>query len=356
VLIVWLSVALAVAPLAGCETVPQAPREIELAAIIIDSVRLARPEEADLAMRVLRGSQALPVRVPMALQPGDRVETARDAHAVIRWPSGSELYMRPGSGGVIGSLSDAIGEFFVKVRGFFAIETEFVKSGASGTAFLVRADPRGAVVVTVFDGEVLVESRLNAWPSVAMQAGTTAIAHPSAPQPVPASETEMRRTREWVERVERLVPSAPRTSSRGAAAVAIGVLITAILLSRGASDRDRRPSGETEPRPEVALAAPARPQPGTAVSTQAPSLTCGRGVTLAWQPVASAIDYVVQLETRTIGADGWQQRHSATTAATSSTTPGLQEGSYRWTVQARAWGTTGPAAGPMYFNCTVYLR
>lgn len=100
---------------------------------MIDGARHARPEDANV-VRILRGSVPLQVQVPMDLQRGDRVETGAGAYAVIRWPSGSEVFMRPHSSGEVGSIRQALGEFFVEVRGIFAVEAEFVRAGARGTA------------------------------------------------------------------------------------------------------------------------------------------------------------------------------------------------------------------------------
>ena len=83
------------------------------------------------------------------LRRGDFVETGPRAHAVIRYPSGTELLMRPSSGGRIGSLTDFFGEVFVKVKGLFSVDTTFVKAGARGTAYLVRTYAGGTTGITV---------------------------------------------------------------------------------------------------------------------------------------------------------------------------------------------------------------
>ncbi|WP_298231801.1 FecR family protein [uncultured Azohydromonas sp.] len=256
----WLSLALSLLPLAGCETLRPYPTTVQLAAIVIDGVRLAQPSELN-AVRVLRAGVALPVEPGMALQRGDRVETGRGAFAVVRWPSGSEVYLRPGSGAEIGSLTKALGEFFVKVRGLFAVETEFVRSGARGTAFSLRTGQGGEVTVTVFDGRVQVDSLQGLWAPVTLPAGTTALAHPRAPQPVPVSAAEMQQTRDWVERIERLVP-APSSGAVAGVALAIGALIGVILLNRGDRDRAPRPEqGSTTRNPQAPTPTPAAPPP-----------------------------------------------------------------------------------------------
>ena len=61
--------------------------------------------------------------------------------------------MRPNSGGRIGSLTEFVGEVFVKVKGFFSVDTTFVKAGARGTAYLVRTHAGGTTSVVVVEGD-----------------------------------------------------------------------------------------------------------------------------------------------------------------------------------------------------------
>lgn len=269
--LVWcLSLSVALLPLGGCETMGGRPNTVVLAGIVIDGVRLAGAEEAGAVLRVLRGGAPVPVQAGMALMPGDRVETGPRAFAVVRWPSGSEVYMRPGSAADIGSLRRAVGEFFVKVRGLFAVETDFVRAGAKGTAYLVRTGPSGAVLVTVFDGRVQVDSLQGRWQPVTLEPGTTAVAHPLAPQPMPATPAELQQTQAWVERIEKLVP-VRSYSGLGVAitAVTIGALIAAILGGKSGGDRGggtpagrgATPAGTPTPAPAGTSDGPPAPAP-----------------------------------------------------------------------------------------------
>lgn len=265
-LILWLVVSLACAPLAGCTPYGGGPAggggsdaQPVLAAIVIDGNRLARPEEGDAAVKVWRQGVALTgVRTGFALRAGDRVQTSPYAYAVVRWPSGSEAYFRPGSSAELGSLLKAVGEFFVKVRGRFAVDTEFVRSGAAGTAWLVHAQPNGAMTVTVFDGNVVIESMRRLWPPVTLGVGTMGSAYLAAPQPVYAPEPELQRTRDWVERIEKLVP-APRADSGNAWKIlAIGALVIGILAARsGSHDRGGSATSSTTDSPGHTSGTPA---------------------------------------------------------------------------------------------------
>ncbi len=261
-----LCLSLTLSSLGGCGTLGGAPSTVQLAAVVIDGERLARAEEAGAVLRVLRGGVPVAVQVGMALLPGDRVETGPRAYAVVRWPSGSEVYMRPGSAADIGSLRRAIGEFFVKVRGLFAVETEFVRAGAKGTAYLVRTGPGGAVLVTVFEGRVQVDSLLGRWQPVTMERGTSAVAHPQAPQPVAASPAELQQTQAWVERIEKLVPARSYSGlGVGLTVLAIGALIGAILSDRGGGR-----GGGTQP-PAATGASTPRPAPAPSGTSDGPN-------------------------------------------------------------------------------------
>jgi len=216
--------------------------------LVVDGTRRAGDHEAGLAV-VIRSGAREEAYAGMTLQPGDRIDTGPRADAVLRYTSGTELVLRPNSGGRIGSLSDFVGEVFVKVKGFFSVDTTFVKAGARGTAYLVRTHAGGATSVVVVEGIVDVGSTTGAWPTVPLSAGTMALAHPRAPQPMPANVDDLARTRDWVERVERLVP-APSGVSRSAL-IAIGfaaAIAAAVLLSNNrGSDRGGPPATSSTP-------------------------------------------------------------------------------------------------------------
>ena len=290
------------------------------------------------------------------LRRGDFVETGPRAHAVIRYPSGTEVLMRPSSGGRIGSLTEFFGEVFVKVKGLFSVDTTFVKAGARGTAYLVRTYAGGTTGITVVEGAVEVGSTTGAWPSVTIGAGTATLAHPRAPLPTAANLEDLAQTREWVARVEQLVPP-PRGVSTGAVvgAVAIAALIAAMAAS-SSHDRDRPPPPPPEPRrdspppppPPRPPDAPRALEPGVAQGAQ-PTLDCRRGVALRWAPVGGARDYVVAFEAQRDRS--WRAAGIAptTTPQASITAPALAYEN-RWSVRARGAGD-GPPSQTLYFRC-----
>jgi ferric-dicitrate binding protein FerR (iron transport regulator) len=183
---VWGSRILAVGFLAiclgGCATT--APTTIRLDAVVIDDNRAAEAGELAL-VTVQRGAARLPTEPGMTLEKGDRVTTGPGATAVIRWPSGSVAHLHPNSRARIGSLFELVGEVFVRVRGRFVLETEFVIVGAEGTSYLVRAVPSGEAEVLVLDGRVTVSSLLRAWAPVRLAPGEKTVTEDRAPARLP---------------------------------------------------------------------------------------------------------------------------------------------------------------------------
>ncbi len=373
-----VSAALVISGLAGCATKPAGYAWI--AGVVVDGQRVARPNEGGL-MSVTRDGKTVEGRAGMELRRGDYVVTGQRAEAVIRYATGSEILMRPNSGGEIGSFLRMFNEVFAKIRGAFEVETTFVRAGAQGTAFLVRTEPGGETSVIVIEGTVRVDSTQRAWAPVTLTAGQMGTAYPQAPQPMPASEAELQSTREWVERLERLVPQQAGISSTeaaiaaGAAAIAIG----AILASRK-RDRDSAPPPTTPPagtdRAPTDRATPSQggvyqpPAPEAAPPLGTPTglrpgqnrpggarLDCRSAITLSWSRVAGARDYVVRLEKADKPGQWRSGLSTATAGVRTSAAPSQLGSSNRWSVQARDGNRTGPTSPWVYFDCDfVVLR
>jgi hypothetical protein len=366
--------------LAGCAVPPSSSRggsTATLAAVAIDGQRIARPDEL-VQLSVWRSGRWLAVRPGMSLLTGDRVSTGPRASAVIRFTSGTELYMRPNSRGTIGSFVEFVGEVFAKIRGAFAVETTFVRAAADGTAYLVRNTENNEASVLVFDGRVRMSSPVNAWGPFSLPAGMSAVCPPrQIPVQAPAPRWELERTAEWVERLEKLAGPAPGSTTGGQTAglLAVGALV-AILLAGAVSDRDKdrdtkpepprdpprdpqpdprdttTPPGSTDRPPSgLPLAAPRPESPGAPPGSSAAPLRDCRRVALQWFAVPGAQNYVVTLEART--GYGWQRTRMAPTSESTRAEVGpLRGGSYRWSVQARdARGQAGAASVAMAFDC-----
>jgi hypothetical protein len=363
----WLCAALVALPLAGCKTAPRTgpePGTVQLAAIVIDEQRLAGSGEPT-AVRVLRNGAWQVARPGMPLQIGDRIHVGRSATAVIRWPGLGEAYLRPDSAATIGSLDDFFGTVFVKVRGIFAVQTRLVASAAKGTAFHVRGGADGAMELTVYEGAVEMSSRAAAWPAVTLRPGETTLGGARSPRPAPASEAEMRSTREWVERIERLVPQpAARTGSGAGSAqwlVPIAAALGAILIARSGSKETAPPAGtgndtrrapnqadRPTPRPPSPVA-PGGLTPGGANPNQSQRLACA-ATTLGWQSVPGATAYAVTVEHGTGSPQVWRTVLQRTTGATSMPfDPGDKGWGFRFSVSAQQPGGSA-TGGPVYFH------
>ncbi|HEY0859085.1 MAG TPA: FecR family protein [Albitalea sp.] len=336
----WLGMALWAALVSGCGTPSRAPRAITLEGIVVDG-RLARPDESGL-VRINRDGAWIDARVPTTLRPGDWVMTGHSAQALIRYPSGSEVYMRSNTRGRVGSFSELVGEVFVKIRGLFAVQTTFVEAGAEGTAYSVRATQSGDYAVVVFDGTVRLSSLANAWPALTLPAGTMGAGRPQVPpRTQPAPPEEFARTRAWVEPMERLLPP-PRSSSSLGPALAVAALVAIVAASASGSDDLAAPTGLT---------------PAGATPQQAARPRSCRSLELAWRPVEGARDYVVTLQSlnapaRAAAAAAAAPATTRTTRSASLGMPAGLYGVYRWHVQARdARGKTSPASAPAHFYC-----
>ena len=335
----WIGLVVLAAVAAGCASRPSAPREVTLAGVVVDGQRLARDDENGL-VQVNRNGNWMEARANTVLQNGDWISTGPNAHAMIRYPSGSQLYLRPNTRGRVGSFSEMVGEVFAKIRGVFAVQTTFVRAGAEGTEYSVRASQAGEYAVAVYEGKVRLSSLANAWPSVLLDPGMLAAGRPQVPpRPGPTSPVEAARTKAWVESVDRLMPPPPKTSSVGPA---LAILGAAAIIAIAASDKDN-------------LGAPTGLSPGTSSASDPAVMRTCRAVTLNWQPVKGASDYVVTMEhasgARTTSASGFAAgatRHSPDTSEPFSGS----YGTYRWHVQARdSRGKTGPRSAPAHFYC-----
>ena len=385
-LLVWLVCAALLLPsLSGCASRQSASTPpVVLAGVVVDSVRLARPGEGGL-VAVWRGGQRLEGVAGLALLPGDRVDTGASASAVVRWRNGNEVLMRPNSSGSVGSFIAGVGEFFAKIKGKFSVETQFVRAGVLGTQFLVRVAPSGETVVAVFDGRVEVGSTRGTWPSQVIDAGVQVVAHPRAPVVQPWRADEAARTREWVERVERLVPAQAQTDgSNVGKAIALAAVFAGIAILAGRErqrDRERERDAQRGPDPGSAItrrdaqaATPSAPvvpilsAPGGLIpgsdreSAPQPTRACSLyggslNTRLTWDGVPGADGYVLSLEHKPRrGSGAWQSLRRPDVSTTSADVALAQSEIHRWTVQARQGGTRGPAAPWSYFSCDFSPR
>jgi hypothetical protein len=128
----------------------------------VPEYRLATSEEWR-QVRVLRSDSRLNTIPRMPLNIGDEVWTGPNSAGAIRFPNGSQLYLRSNSHIKIGSVFTFFGELFVRVRGAFQVDTEYVTAGAEGTEWVMLVSPNGDTRSTVLEGRVRIASRENFW-------------------------------------------------------------------------------------------------------------------------------------------------------------------------------------------------
>jgi hypothetical protein len=112
---------------------------------------------------VVRQGQSLAVHVPMPLEIGDVVETDAETTAIVRYPEAHEVRLMPDTRVQLTSIFVFFGEIFVKARGFFRVENEFVSLEVESTDFWFRVRRDQTIAMGVFTGRVRLASKLDRW-------------------------------------------------------------------------------------------------------------------------------------------------------------------------------------------------
>ena len=71
----------------------------------------------------------------MSLEPGDEVQTSAQSTVVLSFADGARVYVQPNTHVRLGSIFVFIGEVLVKVKGYFAVQTEYATAGSEGTEY-----------------------------------------------------------------------------------------------------------------------------------------------------------------------------------------------------------------------------
>jgi hypothetical protein len=143
----------------------------------------------------------------MPLNIGDEVWTGPNSAGAIRFPNGSQLYLRSNSHIKIGSVFTFFGELFVRVRGAFQVDTEYVTAGAEGTEWVMLVSPNGDTRSTVLEGRVRIASRENFWrPMLITATNQNQIVTRSSryTEMMLASREEVSEMKHWIGEIDRL--------------------------------------------------------------------------------------------------------------------------------------------------------
>jgi hypothetical protein len=242
---------LSAAFLSGCAT--QNVTAITLSGVVRNEQTALTGNIPPQVAQLVRNGTSYQFSPGVALQPGDALWTGPDAAAVISYPGGARAYVYPNTRVRIGSIIDDIGKVFVKVKGAFKVQTNFVTAGSEGTQYWVDVQALDQVKVVVVEGVVRLSSNAAIWPARALRGNEQAqISGANAPVQGPANAADIRRETDWVNRMDRLVP-VPTSISTGAL-VGIGAAIGAAIIihNSGSSRQDpvgRQPTPGTSSQP-----------------------------------------------------------------------------------------------------------
>ena len=177
--------------------------------------RLATAEEWRW-VRVMRRGVRLSATPDMRLKTGDRIGTDSRVAVAIRFPGGSRLYVKPDSLIEIGSVFAFFGELFVRVKGAFQVDTEFVTAGAEGTEWVMTVLRDGDTRCTVLEGRVRMVSKKNYWDPLSMIPGqqqATSDLRGAALNPAP--QAELNEMRGWIAQMDRLLEESRAPAAEG---------------------------------------------------------------------------------------------------------------------------------------------
>jgi len=157
-------------------------------------------------IRVIRAGVRLDVTPNMTLETGDTVRIGPDVAAAIRFPNGSQLYVRSNSHIRIGSIFAFVGELFVRAKGAFQVDTEFVTAGVEGTEWVMRVSPNGDTRCIVMEGRVRMASNEQRWRPMSVEANNQMITYGVEYQQVAAAPLEeIRQIKRWVGQIDRII-------------------------------------------------------------------------------------------------------------------------------------------------------
>jgi len=166
--------------------------------------RTASPSERK-QVALTRGARRLESSAGLELEDVDEIQTGKSTSVLIRYPEGHEVLVTSGTHVRLRSMFVLVGEIFVRARGFFRVETQFLTAGVEGTEFAVRTGEVGDdVEVLVVEGAVICESKAGLWRPVRVarseQLSARALsgrdnrmpgaARPPRPVPSPGAEAE----------------------------------------------------------------------------------------------------------------------------------------------------------------------
>ena len=162
----------------GCATPPSRQPS---ARIVLDQV--------STGVAVKRQGRSLTIWPGIPLEAGDEIETDADSRTVIRfYPAGHEVRLMPNTRVQLHSIFAFFGELFVKAKGYFKVENEFVELDVEGTEFWFKVSRDQTVNLNVDAGRVRCRSKLSRWKTFSVRSGEAYIIAPGK-DPIPVRGT-----------------------------------------------------------------------------------------------------------------------------------------------------------------------
>lgn len=146
-------------------------------------------DQVSTGVAVKRQGRSLAIWPGIPLEVGDEIETDADSRTVIRfYPAGHEVRLMPNTRVQLHSIFAFFGELFVKAKGHFKVENEFVELDVEGTEFWFKVSRDQTVNVDVKAGSVGCRSKLNRWKTFSVRSGEEYVI-PAGKNPIPVKVT-----------------------------------------------------------------------------------------------------------------------------------------------------------------------
>lgn len=212
--------------------------------------RRAAPQDY-FRIQVVRNGKALKVEPGLPLARGDEIYTTKEALAVLLFPDGALVFIQPEGHVRIESLFAYVGHLFVKVKGYFLVESEYAQAASEGTRYFVSvSDDERKSAVTVLDGRVRLVPSVGK--TILVEAGKQCLVGPEGIIVVDTvSPEELKQLDEWARAVERAAVSGGSSAGWSPWAVLVGAaaaaVLTGILLHNVGKKKHKDTGGKEQP-------------------------------------------------------------------------------------------------------------
>lgn len=242
---------------------------------ILVGERRAAPQDY-FRVQILRNGKALKAEPGLPLARGDEIYTTKEALAVLLFPDGALVFIQPEGHVRVGSLFAYVGHLFVKVKGYFLIESEYAQAASEGTRYFVSvSDDERKSAVTVLEGRVRLVPRVGE--TIWVEAGKQCLVGPEGIMVVDkVAPEDLKQLDEWARAVERAAVSGGSSSGWSPWAVLVGAAAAAVLtgiLLHNVGKKKHKDTGGSEKPPDSEQKPPSNTAPsGSTNGGETPNL------------------------------------------------------------------------------------